>query len=278
MEKLSPSSPSCGSNILDECNRIRNVLEPISRKYHGPTDLITVNDTMRPMVLLLGNHSSGKSSFINFILKRDVQMTGMSSTDDCFTIIVPTEENDFDLNGAALINDPESGFDDLKSFGPNLINHTQLKARVDTAVKDFIVIDSPGMSTSPSSLVGDRGYDFENVCRWYAERADLVLWFFDVNKPGTTGETWSTLAHSMVGIDHKILIVLNKADQFRRMDDFAKAYGTLCWNLSKVIPRRNMCLPRIHTTSCVPIFSDGMRDDSVRLFSEVDLEEGRYFD
>lgn len=90
-------------------------------------------------------------------------------------------------------------------------------------------------------------------------------------------------------MDHKLYIVLNKADQFRKVSapieiqvdlqthtpqqqqqhvppsfphtpvnnhttkqihDFARAYGSLCWNLSKVIPRKD--LPRIYTM-CLPV-------------------------
>lgn len=76
------------------------------------------------------------------------------------------------------------------------------------------------------------------------------LLFFDPDKPGTTGETLSILLHALSGMDHKLLIVLNKADQFQKIHDFARAYGSLCWNLSKVIPRKD--LPRIFTM-CLPV-------------------------
>ena len=49
--------------------------------------------------------------------------------------------------------------------------------------------------------------------------------------------------------DYKLHIILNKVDQFDNIHDFARAYGSLCWNLSKVIPRKD--LPRIYTM-CVP--------------------------
>jgi len=97
--------------------------------------------------------------------------------------------------------------------------------------------------------VFDRGYDFEGTVKWFAERADVILLFFDPDKPGTTGETLGIMTNSLVGMDHKLHIVLNKADQFRKIHDFARAYGSLCWNLSKVIPRKD--LPRIHTM-CLP--------------------------
>ena len=41
--------------------------------------------------------------------------------------------------------------------------------------------------------IADRGYDFEEVTRWFAKRADVVLLFFDPDKPGTTGETLACL-------------------------------------------------------------------------------------
>jgi predicted GTPase len=150
------------------------------------------------------------------------------------------------------------GFDGLRVFGPQLIHHTNLKIRSNIAVKDFMIIDTPGMIDSPvirnsNAIIkqskSDRGYEFEDVCRWYAERADVILLFFDPDKPGTTGETLAVLTSSLVGLDHKLHIILNKADQFKKIHDFARAYGSLCWNLSKVIHRKD--LPRIYTM-CLP--------------------------
>ena len=57
------------------------------------------------------------------------------------------------------------------------------------------------------------------------------------------------LTNSLAGLDHKLHIILNKADQFKKIHDFARAYGSLCWNLSKVIKER-IC-PCIHTM-CLP--------------------------
>jgi len=68
--------------------------------------------------------------------------------------------------------------------------------------------------------------------------------------------------------------------QFRKIHDFARAYGSLCWNLSKVIQRKD--LPRIYTM-CLPsssLLGGGSNntmssaDDSVG-FSRTDLENTR---
>ena len=241
---------------------------------------------MLPFVFLLGNHSSGKSSFINYVCQRKIQTAGVAPTDDAFTILVPGP-SDVDRDGPSFIGDPDMGFSGLRTYGPQLIHHTKLKVRSNLAFKNFMLVDTPGMIDSPmvrdqygaaKHAVMDRGYDFESVCRWYSERADVILLFFDPDKPGTTGETLSVLTNSLVGLEHKLHIILNKADQFRKIHDFARAYGSLCWNLSKVIQRKD--LPRIYTM-CLPknyqVPSGDISDEGEASLGKglADLEETR---
>ena len=267
--------------VMERTEGLYSSLMPLNEKLQGPLSKHSDRGTSLPFVFLVGNHSSGKSSFINYVMGRKVQTAGVAPTDDCFTVIAPGP-TDVDQDGPALVGDPDMGFAQLRQFGPTLIHHTQLKVRSDIRNGAFMMVDSPGMIDSPVSSGGmggygsrggaeseggvimDRGYDFQGVVRWMAERADIVMLFFDPDKPGTTGETLSILLHSLSGMDHKLLIVLNKADQFRKIHDFARAYGSLCWNLSKVIPRKD--LPRIYTM-CLPINS--------QTGAESSAEEGR---
>ena len=103
----------------------------------------------------------------------------------------------------------------------------------------------PTSTATAERSTAERGYDFLRVTRWLAEHSDVILLFFDPDKPGTTGETLECLTTSLSGMEHKLHIVMNKVDQFVHIHDFARAYGSLCWNLSKVIPRKD--LPRIYT-------------------------------
>lgn len=234
-----------------------NGAHPWQQKFKGPLEKTSQKNTVLPFVFLLGNHSSGKSSFINYVLQRKVQTAGVAPTDDFFTVIVPGPA-DVDRDGPSFIGDPDMGFSGLRSFGPHLVHRTKLKVRSNISIKNFMIVDTPGMIDSPmirdkfgssKHAIMDRGYDFEGVTRWFAERADVILLFFDPDKPGTTGETLSILTNALVGQDHKLHIILNKADQFKKIHDFARAYGSLCWNLSKVIQRKD--LPHIYTM-CLP--------------------------
>mmetsp|Transcript_24511 Transcript_24511/g.51790 ORF Transcript_24511/g.51790 Transcript_24511/m.51790 type:complete len:288 (+) Transcript_24511:166-1029(+) len=210
--------------ILNECSELYDSLSSLNEKLGGMAIPKSSPHTRLPFCLLVGNHSSGKSSFINYILQRDIQKAGVAPTDDTFTVIAPGPV-DTDADGPTLVGDPDLGFAGLRQFGPTLIHHSQIKYR--KSPLNFMLVDSPGMIDSPGNKeFMDRGYDFPGVVRWFAHKADIVLLFFDPDKPGTTGETMSVLLNSLSGMDHKLLIILNKADQFEKIHDFARAYGS----------------------------------------------------
>ena len=160
-----------------------------------------------PRVLFLGNHSSGKSSFINYIAGADIQEYGMAPTDDGFTLVTYGEEEEI-LDGQALVSHPELDYQELGSLGPEFLAKLSLKTYPSENLRQLTLIDSPGMIDSASNHQL-RDYDFRECVRHFAERADLILFFFDPDKPGTTGEAISIFTNQLASIDHKLLIVLN---------------------------------------------------------------------
>lgn len=197
-----------------------------------------------PTVLVVGNHSSGKSTFINHLIGEPIQKTGMAPTDDCFTILSYDERRE-ERDGHSIVGNPELAFGDLKQFGPDFLNHFRMRLVPSERLKNVTLIDTPGMIDASDPNAG-RGYDFGGVVRSLASQADLVMVFFDPERPGTTTETLKVLTTLLGNIDHKLLLVMNKMDLFRSMRDFARTYGTLCWNLGKVINKKDM--PQIYTT------------------------------
>ena len=198
-----------------------------------------------PNVLLLGNHSSGKSSFINHLLEgAPVQDTGVAPTDDGFTVVLFGEEES-DVAGPAALDRLPPEFATLRSLGPSFLQHLRVKFRNRPILQKVSFIDSPGMIGSSDSARG-RGYDFLGAVRRLSEVADLVLFLFDPDKPGTTGETVGALGTCFRGLEFKLRILMNKCDLFDGMYDFARAYGALCWNLAHVLPVKD--LPTVFTT------------------------------
>ena len=125
---------------MDECSDLYNSLLPINDRLGAVAIPKSSPHTAMPYVLLVGNHSSGKSSFINYVLQRNIQKAGVAPTDDTFTVIAPGP-TDTDADGPTLIGDPDLGFASLRQFGPTLIHHTQLKTR-DSRL-NFMLVDSP---------------------------------------------------------------------------------------------------------------------------------------
>lgn len=88
--------------ILEECYALRGRVRALNTRVKGPVGADTDRNTALPMVFLLGNHSSGKSSFINYVLQSRIQECGVAPTDDKFTVIAGGDE-DIDKDGNSLI-------------------------------------------------------------------------------------------------------------------------------------------------------------------------------
>ena len=219
---------SLRSELLD---LVEEHLSPIALRYGYSEVPLESNIKWRPLVLVLGNYSSGKSTLINDFLGMKIQATGQAPTDDSFTVITYGEpESDADpetvrvvesRDGKFLLNDPEYPF-------------------------DLAIIDTPGMLDSITER--DRGYDYQEVIGDLAQMADLVLVLFDPHKAGTVRETHTSLRDTLPAktFEDRVLFVLNRIDECASLIDLLQVYGTLCWNLSQMTGRKD--IPPIRLT------------------------------
>lgn len=240
---------NASSQLKETANKAHDIYEShiktVAKKFKFSPEPSRAEINQSPLVLVIGNHSSGKSSFINQILGLDIQRTSLAPMDDGFTIIAHGDGEEID--GAAVVSNEEWCYQGLQDFGPGLVSHVVMKRRDSDVLKDLTIVDSPGMidaRVDPGSDVHDRGYDFLKVVRWFAQRADVILLFFDPDNPGTTGETLKILKEALQDLDHKLELIMNKVDRFSNHRDFARCYGALCWNLARAIPRLD--LPHIN--------------------------------
>lgn len=200
---------------------------------------IGVTPSGKPTILLLGNHSSGKSTFINALLDSPpIQNTGVAPTDDGFTLLI-YGENENDYTGPAALGVAPKEFSVLRALGPDFLSHFTVKVRNREKLRDRNFLDSPGMIDAPAHT-NSRLYNFPAAVRALVEISDLVLFLFDPEKPGTTSEAVEVLSQSLQGSEYKLRVLLNKADTLDSMDDYARAYGTLYWNLGRMLKTKDI--------------------------------------
>jgi hypothetical protein len=231
-------------------------LSPIALRYGYSEVPLESNIKWRPLVLVLGNYSSGKSTLINDFLGMKIQATGQAPTDDSFTVITygePEEEADREevkvveiRDGKFLLNDPEYPFETLKRYGQRFAAHFRLKKVNSPFLENLAIIDTPGMLDSITER--DRGYDYQEVIGDLAQMADLVLVLFDPHKAGTVRETHTSLRDTLPAktFEDRVLFVLNRIDECASLIDLLQVYGTLCWNLSQMTGRKD--IPPIRLT------------------------------
>ncbi len=232
-------------DIISEVHQFLSAsVDPLQERFlfQGRPSEAALKDS--PLILILGNHSSGKSSFVNYFAGQAIQLTGMAPTDDDFTVLkYGGAENT--RPGSSVVSNPSFGLEGLSQFGPKFLSHLHLKTLPNSRLEKVTLVDTPGMIDSADASAS-RGYDFQSVVRWFAERADLIMLFFDPERPGTTAETLEVYTNALSDFDHKLQVVYNKVDQFNRLSDFARCYGNLCWNLGKVMKTKD--LPQIYAT------------------------------
>lgn len=223
-------------------------LSPMARKLGYTEEPLEQKIKWRPCVLVLGNYSSGKSTFINELVGVNVQLTGQAPTDDSFTVISYEDGVDGveERDGKALLGGVDFPFGGLRKFGQRFSSHFRLKKCSSTILKGFAIIDTPGMLDSISEK--DRGYDYQDVIAELAEIADLVLVMFDPHKAGTIRETYDSLRKTLprATYEDRVIFVLNRVDECSHLQDLLRVYGTLCWNLSQMTGRKD--IPHIRLT------------------------------
>eukprot|EP00047_Mylnosiga_fluctuans_P003555 m.229726 g.229726 ORF g.229726 m.229726 type:complete len:550 (+) comp11949_c0_seq1:110-1759(+) len=186
----------------------------------------------KPQVLLLGQYSVGKTSFIRYVMERDFPGAhiGPEPTTDRFWAVMhgPSERI---TPGNALAVQADKPFRGLSQFGTGFLSKFESSQCPCPILESVTFVDTPGVLSGEKQRIG-RSYDFVKVVQWFAEKSDLILLLFDAHKLDISDEFKRTLS-ALAGVDDKIRVVLNKADQ---VDDqqLMRVYGALMWSLGKV--------------------------------------------
>ena len=231
------------------------------QEYHSPL-LDDAHFTSRPMVLLIGQYSTGKTTFLRYLVERDFpgMRIGPEPTTDGFMVL---EHNEIDalIPGNALVVDPSKPYGGLGKFGVNFLNRFQGAALDSEVLKHVTLVDTPGILSGSKQM--SRGYDFIGVLEWFAERVDRIIILFDAHKLDISDEL-SMSIKALKGNEEKIRIVLNKADQVNTQQ-LMRVYGALLWSLAKVFDTPEVV--RVYTGS---FWSNSLKNEENRRLFELE--------
>ena len=185
------------------------------------------------MVLLMGQYSVGKTSFIEYLLERPFpgSRIGPEPTTDRFVAVMEGDEERV-IPGNALSVDDTKPFHALNRFGSSFLSKFEAAQCSAGILKHVTFIDTPGILSGEKQRIG-RSYDFTAVINWFAERSDLILLMFDAHKLDISDEFKNAIMQ-LRGHDDKIRVVLNKADRVNTQQ-LMRVYGALMWSLGKVV-------------------------------------------
>eukprot|EP00339_Tiarina_fusa_P025941 CAMPEP_0117076628 /NCGR_PEP_ID=MMETSP0472-20121206/54011_1 /TAXON_ID=693140 ORGANISM="Tiarina fusus, Strain LIS" /NCGR_SAMPLE_ID=MMETSP0472 /ASSEMBLY_ACC=CAM_ASM_000603 /LENGTH=586 /DNA_ID=CAMNT_0004802593 /DNA_START=58 /DNA_END=1818 /DNA_ORIENTATION=+ len=228
----------------------RKTVLPVEKRYQYDyfyeSPLLTdVEFDAKPQVLLVGQYSVGKTSFIRYLLGRDFpgQRIGPEPTTDRFTVLIngPEERT---IPGNALSVHPDLPFRGLERFGVSFLSRFEGSQVPSSVLRSVTLVDTPGVLSGEKQRV-NRGYDFTKVVAWFAERADLIILLFDAHKYDLIillfdahkldiSDELKGAIDVLKGHEDKIRCILNKADQIDRQQ-LMRVYGALLWSLGKTM-------------------------------------------
>lgn len=245
-----------------------------------------------PMILLLGQYSTGKvnfvspcnldfqTTFVRHLLEKDYpgMRVGPEPTTDKFVVVCSTDETsigtsqiclDFNLAraevlpGHAAVVDISLPWSQLQIFGPTFLSRLEVVHVHPPIFRGITIIDTPGVLAGNKQL--ERGYDFEGVIKWFGDRVDLVLLFFDSHKLDISDE-FRRCIQALKGNDSKICIILNKADSVSPQQ-LMRVHGALMWSLGKVLVAPEVPLVRIGS-----FWDEPLKNEECRRFFEAESE------
>ncbi|EFN59109.1 hypothetical protein CHLNCDRAFT_33853 [Chlorella variabilis] len=161
-------------------------IRPLEESYkfgHFFSPLLSEGDfEAKPSVLLLGQYSTGKSTFIKYLLGRDYPgiHIGPEPTTDRFVVVMhgPDERR---TPGNTLVVQPDKPFTGLAQFGSGFLSKFECAQCDNRLLEEVTLVDTPGVLSGEKQRI-ERSYDFIQVCGWFAARCDLILLLFDPYK------------------------------------------------------------------------------------------------
>ncbi|XP_062295118.1 uncharacterized protein si:ch211-11k18.4 [Scomber scombrus] len=226
---------SCDERILRDCHQLYTdpdsglitVAESVGVKLLPPRKKITV--------LLMGNHSAGKSSFINWYVEEHIQRTGVAIETQGFSFVTSGRKRESLTGNATLHLYPH--FKPLQQFkGVSEYLSTEICTSRQKRFSLVTFVDSPGL------VDGDMKYPFDvdEVILWLGDVCDLILVFFDPMGQALCKRTLNIVESLNEKHGDRLHFYLSKADEAGGESDRQRVMMQIVQELCKR-PGLNKC-------------------------------------
>ncbi|KAM9810938.1 uncharacterized protein ACB057_004903 [Neosynchiropus ocellatus] len=200
--------------ILKECHSLYVDSENGLVKIAGSLGVRLLPPRKKIIVMIMGNHSAGKSSFINWYVEEHIQTTGVAIETQGFTFITSGRKRESLTGNATLHLYPH--FRPLLDF-KGVMDYLCAEISTSKQKKFSLVtfVDTPGL------VDGDMIYPFNvnNAITWLGEQSDLIFVFFDPMGQALCKRTLDIVEKLSEKCGDKLMFYLSKADEAGRETD-----------------------------------------------------------
>merc|ERR1711899_628203 len=202
----------------------------LSNRHFGDPEMFN-----KPLIVLLGPWSGGKSTMINYLLGTEYTKNAFRSTAEPspgfnFNIAM-YGDNEEEVDGTELA--AEWAFSSLQKFGQEFLKKLRGKKMPNKLLERATFAEIPGVLETGTIRKIDRRYPFNDACQWFIDHADLIVLVYDYAKLDIGPET-EALLDQLKGRESQVRIVLNKADEITA-EELLRIQGNLVWNVSPLM-------------------------------------------
>ncbi len=237
-------TPQKKQQQMKEEDAARRVMDAIHKLYMDPEDGICVlarrvglmihAPRRKVNVLIVGNHSAGKSSFINWYIDDRIQHTGVAIETQGFTMVTNGQKKTLaPIKGESSVLMYPFLLPLKEQFGKSLVENLNTVVSTSTSRQFPMVnfIDSPGL------VDGDISYPFDvnEAIVAFADSADLVFVFMDPMGQALCSRTMAVVKElNRVHFD-KVKYYLTKADTVENPHELMKLMVQITQNIQQHI-------------------------------------------
>jgi len=240
------TTTSLNEKILKECHNLYTDPENGLVKIAESLGLSLLAPRKKITVLLIGNHSAGKSSFINWYVEEHVQRTGVAIETQGFTVVTSGRKRE-SLTGNATLHlypylEPLRQIDGVTDYMTTEISTSKQKK---FSLVTFI--DTPGL------VDGDMKYPFDvnRSITWLGDTADLIFVFFDPIGQALCKRTLNLVESLNEKHADRMKFYLSKADEAGHESDRQRVMMQIVQELCKRpgLNRTGFDMPTIYVPS-----------------------------